>query len=175
MKHNHDEAARYLDGSSLLDPNESRVELRNINNLSELSINDSQMEDFNFKKREHFWSYLTCTCSSSTFQSLCSRPEGCQGPVPSPVTSLPLRYFCFGSSLPPSLLNHSYFELLEFHSCLHVVPWHCCFSIDCSHSSYSSIHESELLRKDVAFCLRFCLAVSQAAEMEYFNYPCFRP
>lgn len=43
MKSNHEEAARYLDGSSLLEPVESHVELRNINNLSELSINDSQM------------------------------------------------------------------------------------------------------------------------------------
>ena len=54
MKNNHEEAARYLNGSSLIEHNEEQVELRNINNLSELSINDSQMEDLNFKKREHF-------------------------------------------------------------------------------------------------------------------------
>lgn len=34
MKANHEEAARYLDGYSELDPLESHVELRNINNLS---------------------------------------------------------------------------------------------------------------------------------------------
>jgi hypothetical protein len=54
MKNNHEEAARFLDGSSLMDADESHVELRNINNLSELSIGDSQLEDLNFKKREHF-------------------------------------------------------------------------------------------------------------------------
>jgi hypothetical protein len=46
MKNNHEEAVRYIEGSnSILDVNEesSHVELRNINNMSELSINDSQM------------------------------------------------------------------------------------------------------------------------------------
>lgn len=56
MKNNHEEAMRYIEGStSILDPDESsHVELRNINNLSELSVSDSQMDDLNFKKREHF-------------------------------------------------------------------------------------------------------------------------
>lgn len=47
---------RYIEGyTSILDPDESsHVELRNINNLSELSVSDSQMDDLNFKKREHF-------------------------------------------------------------------------------------------------------------------------
>lgn len=60
MKNNHEEAMRYIEGStSILDPDESsHVELRNINNLSELSVSDSQMDDLNFKKREHFWSFV---------------------------------------------------------------------------------------------------------------------
>ncbi len=130
MKSNHEEAARYLDGSSLLDPVESHVELRNINNLSELSINDSQMEDCNFKKREHFWSLLTCTCSSSIFPLICSLIAGYLGPITSQVTSQPPLYFCFGSGPLPYPLNHSHFALIFARNFL-LTLWSNFPAIDC--------------------------------------------
>lgn len=64
MRKHQEQAHRYLQGSpGLCEGDEgSRVELRNINNLSELSINtlsemsiiENQVDDLNFRKSKHF-------------------------------------------------------------------------------------------------------------------------
>jgi hypothetical protein len=54
MRRNEEAGLKYLQGAAGGECEEevSLVELRNINSIAELSINDSQMEEMNFKKKD---------------------------------------------------------------------------------------------------------------------------
>lgn len=131
------------------------------------------MEDFNFKKREHFWSLLTCTCSSSVFPPICSLIADYPGPATSARTSPPPLCSCFGSGPPPFPLSHTHSALISARNCSWTL-WFRFLAIDCFRLEvFLPLQLEPALRNMVlAFFPRSLRVVFRLLVWHSFHFPC---